>query len=180
VNFRSPFVRFLLTASGLYLSWYLLYEFYLKANTAFDRVVIDSLVRIAESILSALGYAIEPFAQVDGAWRNHIGVAGTSGVTVGAPCDGIILFALFTVFVLSFPGPWKHRLWFIPTGLVIIHLLNACRVAALAIIVYWNEDWLSFNHDYTFTIIVYAIVLALWWWWIHGFSTLKTTKTTNT
>jgi exosortase family protein XrtF len=180
VNLRSPFVRFLLSASCLYLSWYLLYEFYLKPNTLFDKVVIDSLVRIAEPILHVFGFPVEAFDQIDGVWRNHIGVLGTSGVTVGAPCDGIILFALFTVFVLSFPGPWKHRAWFIPVGILIIHILNAFRVAALAVIVYWNEDWLSFNHDYTFTIVVYSVVLALWWWWINGFSTLKNRKSPTT
>jgi hypothetical protein len=46
-------------------------------------------------------------------------------------------------------------------------------VAALAIIVDINPEWLDFNHDYTFTILVYAAVFALWYLWIEKFSPLK-------
>ena len=169
----SPFIRFLLFASVLYLGWYGAYEFYLKEKTHIDLYVIDNLVFLAEGMLRAIGFDLVDFSQIDGQWRNHMAIVNTPGVTIGAPCDGIVLFALFVVFVVAFPGPWKHRAWFIPSGLFIIHLLNAMRVAALTIIVYWNEKWLSFNHDYTFTIVVYSVVMVLWWWWINGFSDIR-------
>jgi hypothetical protein len=37
-------------------------------------------------------------------------------------------------------------------------------------VVHWNENWLSFNHDYTFTLIVYSFVFLLWWIWVNKFS----------
>ncbi|MCC6600665.1 MAG: archaeosortase/exosortase family protein [Crocinitomicaceae bacterium] len=172
--FENPFARFLILSTAFYLVWHFTYEFYLRENTIIDEAVIDSLVSISQGILHFLGYELTTYHDV--VWKNHIGIIGTNGVTVGASCDGIVLFALFIVFVLSFPGPWKHRLWFIPSGLLVIHLLNALRVSALVLIVYWNEAWLSFNHDYTFTIIVYSVVFALWWVWISKFSNISIQK----
>lgn len=169
LNFRSlsgnPFLKFVLTGTALYAVWYFSYEFFLKPYTALDETVIDYLTRGADFMLRSVGFETKYFA--DGVWRTHVAIAGSKGVTVGAPCDGIVLFALFTVFVLSFPGPWKHRAWFIPFGLLFIQLLNTLRIAALAWIVHYNEAWLAFNHDYTFTVFVYSVVFALWYVWVN-------------
>ncbi len=169
--FKNPFSRFLIVSTTLYLSWYFFYEFYLKDHSLIDEWVIDSLVNLGEGFLKLIGYPITDYA--DGLYRVHFGVAGSKGVTIGAPCDGIVLFALFIVFIISYPGPIKHKLWFLPAGLVFIHLINVLRVSALALIVYHKQDWFSFNHDYTFTLIVYAIVFGLWWIWITKFSKPK-------
>ena len=77
-------------------------------------------------------------------------------MTIGAPCDGVVLYALFIFFILAFPGSVKHKLWFIPLGALSVFYLNVLRIVGLAIIMDINEEWLAFNHDYTFTIIVYA------------------------
>ncbi len=171
---RNPFFRFIIVATGLYIGWYTLYEYYLKPNTLFDDYIINNLVTLSEWLLKGLGYDVIPYQ--DYPLRSHIGIIGPSGplqskgVTIGAPCDGAVLFALFVAFVVAFPGPFKHKLWFIPAGLVAIHLLNVLRVMGLAIIVLINEDWLAFNHDYTFTLIVYAFVFFLWWLWTKKFA----------
>ncbi len=107
---------------------------------------------------------------MDVAFRQHVGIEGFKGVTVGAPCDGVVLYALFIFFVVAFPGPLKHKFWYVPLGAFSIFYLNVLRVAALAIIMSINEDWLAFNHDYTFTVVVYAYVFALWVIWVRRFS----------
>jgi exosortase/archaeosortase family protein len=111
------------------------------------------------------------------AW-NHIAIEGTGGVLIGAPCDGIILFTLFSIFVVAFPGSLKHKLWFIPLGILSIHIVNVMRVIALAVIVSIDESWLSFNHDYTFTILTYAWVFTLWVIWVKRFSPLRASNRT--
>ena len=167
---KNPVFRFLGLSTGLYLVWYFLYEYYLKPHTLFDDYVIDSLVRLGERFLSLIGYTISDYASLDGPLRSHLGIEGSKGVSIGAPCDGAVLFALFVVFVIAYPGPLKNKWWFIPSGLIAIHLINVLRVAALAIIVHINEDWLAFNHDYTFTLLVYSFVFFLWWIWIKKFT----------
>lgn len=168
--FSNPFFRFILISTGIYLGWDLLYEFYLKPSTLFDDYIIDSLVKLAENGLQMLGYEVTPYQ--DFPFRSHIGILNSKGVTIGAPCDGAVLFALFAAFVIAFPGKIKNKLWFVPLGLLTIHIINVFRVMGLAIIVSVNEDWLAFNHDYTFTLFVYAYVFLLWWIWISKYSPL--------
>jgi exosortase/archaeosortase family protein len=73
------------------------------------------------------------------------------------------LFAVFTLFLLAYPGPWRHKAWFIAFGLLTIHVINVLRIAALCIIVTIDYELLNFNHDYTFYVIVYGWVFLLWW-----------------
>jgi len=80
------------------------------------------------------------------------------------------------LIIFAFPGPIKHKLWYIPLGILFTHLINALRVIALVIIAYMKPEWLNFNHDYTFTIIVYAFVFMLWWIWINKFSSMRKTQ----
>lgn len=167
----SPFWRFIIRGALLYTVWYFLYEFYIKPHTHFDEWVISLLTTGATHFLDALGFTMKEFA--DGRWRTHMAIDGSVGVTVGAPCDGIVLFALFTIFVLSYPGAAKHKWWFIPLGLIVIHVLNTLRIAALTWIVFYNEAWLDFNHDYTFTIFVYAVVFCLWYVWVTRFANVN-------
>ena len=167
---NNPFLRFLLLSTSLYLIWYFLYEFYLHKHTDFDQYAVNQIVVWAEKTLQWFGYITTDYTSIDIGFRQHLGIQGFKGVTVGAPCDGVVLYALFIFFVVAFPGPLKHKLWFVPLGAFTVFYLNVLRVAALAIIMSINENWLAFNHDYTFTILVYAYVFALWVIWVQKFS----------
>ncbi len=171
---ENPFFRFLVLGTLIYLTWYLAYEFYIKPHSSLDRWVIDHIVSGTESFLKLLGYSLIEYPQSN--FMNRVGIKGSLGVTVGAPCDGIILFGLFATFILAYPGPVKHKIWYAPLGIFLIHLINILRVAALAIIVDINPDWLAFNHDYTFTILVYGFVFLLWYIWIAKFGTKQVKK----
>jgi exosortase/archaeosortase family protein len=92
-------------------------------------------------------------------------VSGTPGVEIGAPCDGLSLFALFAVFIAFFPGPVRNKLWFVPLGIIFLHGVNISRVISLAVIQSKYPEWLAFNHDYTFTVLVYGVVFGLWVVW---------------
>lgn len=166
----NPFLRFLVFSVSLYLLWYVFYEFYLHTHTAFDKIVIDTLVKWAEGTLNLIGYSTTDYSSSDVVFREHIGIVGSNGVTIGASCDGVVLYALFIFFIIAFPGPLKHKAWFIPLGALSVFYLNVLRIVALAIIMDVNESWLAFNHDYTFTIIVYAYVFLLWMIWVQKFS----------
>jgi exosortase family protein XrtF len=168
--FKNPFLRFLVFSVSLYLSWNVFYEFYLRTHTNFDKVVIDTLVRWAEVTLQSLGYPTTDYSAADVTFREHIGIAGSKGVTIGAPCDGVVLYVLFIFFVVAFPGPFKHKVWFVPLGALSVFYLNVLRIVGLAVIMKINESWLAFNHDYTFTILVYLYVFLLWMLWVKKFS----------
>lgn len=176
---KNPFFRFLIVGTCAYFGWVLLYEYIIEPHTKFDEWLIHRIVVRAESLMYLFGTDTAEFQ--DGAYRNHIGLAGSKGVTIGAPCNGVPLFALFIIFILAFPAKtWYHKIWFIPMGMVLIHLANCLRVIALAAIFDYNPEWLAFNHDYTFTILVYAFVFFLWYLFITKFSGSNTKKNAHT
>jgi exosortase family protein XrtF len=150
----------------------LLYEFYLHPKTHFDSGVISALRISTEQVLRATGYSLTNYDNDALASQQHVGIEGSGGLTVGAPCDGVVLYVLFICFILAFPGPWKHKIWFLPVGALSVFAVNVLRIAALAVIVHINPDWLAFNHDYTFTLLVYSYVFGLWMLWVKKFSPL--------
>ncbi len=165
---RNAVVRFILVGTLFYLGLYFFYEFVIVPKTNLDEIIIDNLVKLTEGALKLFGYELIQYP--DELYKNRVGIANSSGVYIGEPCNGFVLFILFLSFIAAFTGPIKHKLWFIPVGIILIHLINFLRVIALVLILRSHPDWLSFNHDYTFTIVVYSFVFLLWWIWINKFA----------
>ena len=162
-------IRFLGLGFVGYLAWYVAYQYFLKDQTLLDEYLIHSMVLSSEWVLRALGYGLYEVSTSELRWQ--IGIADSVGLLqIGAPCDGLVLFALFTVFILAFPGPARRKLWFIPAGIVLIHLANLVRVVSLVIIQFNRPQSLKFNHDYTWTVLVYGFIFWLWFLWATRFS----------
>ena len=161
---NTPTFRFFVSAFLAYIVWSVAYEQVLKPRTMLDEVVIAHMVDATETAFGWMGW--EPGAYPQPAThKDRVGVAGHAGVQIGAPCDGVALFALFSIFILAFPGPWTAKLWFIPLGIVVLHAANIGRVIVLARMQATAPEWLEFNHDYTFTVLIYGGVFGLWYLW---------------
>ena len=156
--------RFLLTGVGGYAVWHVLYTAVIQVYTQFDAWVIARLAYGTQTWGRLVGME---FWVEEGRWPSVVGGVGHAGVTIGEPCDGVVLFALFAVFVAAFPGRWRHKLWFIPLGIGVVHGCNLARVFGLTCIQAAAPELLQFNHDYTFTVAVYAVVLALWYLYVR-------------
>lgn len=163
---KHPFQRFLLLAVGMLILWYLLYSLLLQGSFI-DHVIIDNLSDISTWLLQSFGY--ETLAEVDSNIRT-VGIEGGHPLWIGDECDGLTLFAIFSIIIAAFPGPWKKKLWFIPLGILLIHILNIIRITALVIIVKYYPDSLDFNHTYVFQTIVYLFIFGLWYWWAKKFA----------
>lgn len=169
---QNAFIRFIGIAGTLYLVLYLIYQFVVKKYTYYDQKFIGSIINAAEFILNLFGY--KTFTSLQDRDFQLVGIDGSNGVWVGSNCNAITLFALFSVFIIAYPGYQKGKFLFIPFGIVCIHLLNILRVVSLAIIsFYLPPEYLSFNHTYTFTFIVYAFIFVLWMIWINKYSNKK-------
>ena len=164
----TGFNRFLLTAGILYTLLFIIYEYVVKTQTNWDLQFISGISVVADHVLQVLGYATFPMRE-DG-YIHGVGIDGSHGVWVGSGCNALTLFGLFGVFVIAWPGALKHKFWFIPLGIVFIHLLNIVRIVALAIIAYRFPNYLDFNHTYTFTFVIYSFIFGLWMVWVKRFS----------
>ena len=82
-------------------------------------------------------------------------------------CSGLKQILQFSLLMILFPGPWKKKLWFIPIGVLILHLTNLFRVVGLAIVMNnWPQYW-DFSHDYIFRPIFYVVIFGLWLFWVE-------------
>lgn len=169
---ENKILFFLLKAFGLYLFWYILYDLWLHPKSTLDNLVSTNLAFWSSSILNLLGFIAIDSNAVSTDNITVIGVDGTHGLWVGDPCNGITLFALFVGFVIAYPGKIKNKLWFIPMGMLFIHIINILRIVSLCLIVYYSPDSLAFNHTYTFTILVYAFVFWLWLLWSNKYGNI--------
>jgi exosortase family protein XrtF len=165
LNFHNKITRFFIYASSLYLAWFLFYELILKPQTRVDEKLIGLIISQTVFVLKILGFTT--YTRTEEIDMQLVGVDGAHPVWIGSPCNAISLFALFTLFVLAFPGNIKNKVWFIPAGIMIIHFSNVLRVISLVLIGFYAPQYLDFNHTYTFTIIVYSIIFSLWMWWIN-------------
>lgn len=169
-NSDKRILRFIVVFLGLFLGWMTLYYLVLNPWGKLDQLVINDASLWALFFLDKLGF--KTFMGTNPTIRT-IGIDGTHGLWIGDPCNGITLFALFVFFIIAFPGSWKHKLWFIPAGITVIHAMNIIRITVLCIIVLKHPQWLEFNHTYLFQVLMYGVVFLLWYIWIRRFSNLR-------
>ncbi len=172
--FKNPAVRFVFNCFALYVLWYGLYEIWLHPTRILDRPVVNSIVFLSEKFLSSIGYQMVDFGRIDSS-ISAIGIDTTHGVQIGDPCNGIAIFALFAGFIIAFPGKWVRKLYYIPFGISIIYTANLIRIIVLCLIAYYAPEQLEFNHNYTFTTLVYSVVILLWYYWIKKLSSFNNT-----
>jgi exosortase family protein XrtF len=164
----NAFLQFIITSGLLYFFLYLIYQFVVRKYTYYDQRFIGLIIHSADFILKSLGYIT--FKVLQDLDTQVIGIDGSNGVWIGSNCNAITLFTLFSVFIIAYPGSQKNKFWFVPTGIIAIHILNVFRVVALAMIAKYFPALLDFNHTYTFTFLVYSFIFLLWMIWINKFS----------
>lgn len=165
LNFNNKITRFFILAAVLYVSWFVLYELVIKPRTNIDEKLISLIITQGSFILHLLGY--QTYRNQEDLDMQIIGIDGAHPVWIGSPCNAMTLFAFFALFVIAFPSSFKSKLWFIPLGILLIHFVNLLRVIGLALINFYAPQYLNFNHTYTFTILVYALIFGLWMWWVN-------------
>lgn len=170
---QRSIVFFLLKALLLYVVWFISYDFFIAPDGRLDAWLNERVAAHAAQLISLTGYE---GATAPGAAQTLIRIGGKDMVGVGNPCNGLELFVLYAGFILCFPGPGKHKAWYIPAGILVIHLVNVIRALALAFIQLKAPEHLDFNHHYTFTVVVYAFIFLLWVIWANRFSIVFSSK----
>lgn len=160
----APHWQFVLVAAGLYVLWLVAYEGFIGPDGRLDAWLSINIAAASSGLLRGLGFtsSVAPGS-------NLLLMDGLPAVEVDAPCDGLVLYALFAGFIIAFPGPVRPKLWFVPLGIVIIYLLNIVRVGALALNHHYAHRSVDFNHHYTFAFVVYACICALWMQWVRWY-----------
>jgi exosortase/archaeosortase family protein len=107
-----------------------------------------------------------------GAWYepvNTIRFSNSGYITVNESCSGLKQFYQIIVLFLLFPGPWKHKLWYIPLSILIMHITNVMRIVILGMITLWAPEYWQFSHDWILRPFFYVVLFLLWVWWVERY-----------
>jgi exosortase family protein XrtF len=161
----KPTIFFLLKFLGLYLAGNIVYGLFVTAYEPQADPVTRWVTDHTVAVLNTLGWSGEA---VDHPSKATVAIVYESRaiVSVYEGCNGINVMVIFVSFLFSFGPVGKKMLWFMPLGLIIIHISNLARIALLFLVSLKMPDYLYFSHKYLFTAFIYAVVLLLWVLWV--------------
>jgi exosortase/archaeosortase family protein len=105
---------------------------------------------------------------------NSMYFSNESHMYINQSCSGLKQIMQFVILMMVFPGPWKRKLWFIPLGILIVHLTNLFRIIGLSVVLVNVPDYWKFSHDYIFRPFFYVVIFFMWVWWVDKISQRNT------
>lgn len=127
--------------------------------------VLDHIFHIDLTTISSQRLIATPDS--DGGWAS---------VIIAPECASLKQWMHWLFLMILFPGPWKHKLWYIPFGLVVIEWTNVVRICGILLMqIPWPNSF-HLAHDYIFKIFFYFIIFLMWVLWVEKFYN-KSTKT---
>ncbi|MBQ8957740.1 MAG: exosortase/archaeosortase family protein [Bacteroidales bacterium] len=105
---------------------------------------------------------------------------GWARIIIAPECASLKQWMHWLFLMILFPGPWKHKVWFVPAGLVVIEWTNVVRICGILIMqLLWpdihihlfGQDINTFHlaHDYIFKVFFYLIIFLMWVLWVEKF-----------
>lgn len=88
-------------------------------------------------------------------------------------CLGTDMMFTLTALIISFPGKWIDRIWFIPLGLLGIQIINITRVVGLC------ASWVIFgtngsiDHHDVFNVVAVIFIFLLFVAWVKRYEKQK-------
>lgn len=168
----KPTILFLVKFIGIYVVGNFLYGWYVTVYEPSPDPVTHWVTDHTAAVLSSCGW---PTVVEDRANKptSNLKYDGKNILAVYEGCNGINVMIIFVAFLIAF-GPLSRPLfWFIPAGLLIIHVMNLARITLLFWVSLYQKDYLYFMHKYFFTAILYVVVFVLWVWWVRKFTSEK-------
>jgi exosortase/archaeosortase family protein len=80
-------------------------------------------------------------------------------------CTGIKQLFIFSGIMICYFGPWKKKLWYIPTGCVILTVYNIIRIGSIVLLTKGHGERFDSLHNGIFRYIYYGIIFLIWLYW---------------
>lgn len=168
---QRQLIRFLCIVAVLCGVWFIAYEFFLKPQAWVDSYITYWVTGGVNILLHLTGYdSYYEISTVPGNAYLYIAPFVKPVVRVGASCNGLELFALFTSFMIAYPGKKMPKFIFISCGLVIIHIANLFRTYWLVLLAYYRSPYYELFHRYILIFFIYGLVFGLWMLWANKYS----------
>ncbi len=95
-------------------------------------------------------------------------------IRIGRSCSGMKQIWQFILLMVIFRGPWKHKMWFIPIGAILVHATNLLRIFLTGVLSMNHPEWMKFAHDNVLRWLFYLIICALWLYWSKRVAPVQT------
>ncbi len=134
-------------------------------STYYGHFVHYTMVTLTEGsvfVLNLLGYEAEVFNV------RYIDLYDSiMNIYIKNFCLGIDMMFVFTALIISFPGTWRNRLWFIPLGIVGIQFINIGRIVGMSLswIILDRGDFVD-HHD-VFNLIATIFIFLMFTIWVN-------------
>ena len=172
----KPAFRFLFVFLGLYLVGNVLYGLWIESHEYLPDPATVEVTRQTSKVLNLLGYRTTASVNTQGPTAflsNDVKII----LTTYEGCNGINVMIVFVAFLAAFGGSLKKLSWFLPVGIVLIHLSNLARIVLLYFVAVGYHHYFYYVHKYVFTAAIYVMVFALWIVWVRINGNQKEAKT---
>jgi exosortase family protein XrtF len=172
----KPAFRFLFVFLGLYLVANVIYGLWIESYAYRPDPATWEVTRQTSKVLNLLGYHTAADGNTQGPTAflsNDVKVI----LTTYEGCNGINVMIVFVAFLAAFGGALKKLSWFLPLGMVLIHLSNLARIVLLYVVAVGYHHYFYYVHKYVFTAAIYVMVFALWIVWVRINGNQKEAKT---
>lgn len=164
------FIILILSFHFLYLGWQALEYWPIKG--AIDKLSLWSVNRVYRESC----WVLQNLLRIDITTESNLRLIaalskeGTFVNVVIAPlCASLKQWLHWLFLMLIFPGPWKHKAWYIPLGLVIIEFTNVVRVVGISLFLRPYPHDFALAHDGIFKIMFYVVIFLMWALWNDHF-----------
>lgn len=160
-----PTILFLIKFLALYMTLNVLYILFIDHYSPNPDPLTRFVAHQTSWLLDIVGFDT---SYANHQYRTSIAISENNQLilSVFEGCNGLNVAIIFISFLLSFGKPSKKLVWFIPVGLLVIHISNLLRIILLFIVAIRLPDFMYFAHKYLFTAVIYVIVFALWYLWV--------------
>lgn len=168
----KPFLLFLGKFLLSYLFLIFLYQLYLNQFEA-AKFQVDGITQMVANqsgqVLNFFDYNImlQPHDSESSVrmYFNNVAI-----VRIVEGCNAVSVMILFTSFIIAFSGKMLQTSLYILFGIIVIHLLNALRIALLTMGLIHFKEYEHLMHDIIFPLFIYGVVFGLWIIWVNKFS----------
>ena len=91
-------------------------------------------------------------------------------------CTAVKQSFIFVCIMLCSRGSWLHKIWFIPFGILCLHLINVVRLCILTYVVGYHHELFDLFHLYILKYMFYFLMFMIWVLWNEKISLLNKKK----
>jgi len=160
----KPAIIFVIKFLTIYFVGNIVYGLYVESFQQVVDPITNWVTEQSVNILNVVGESTETYIDKENP-KVHILHDNLAVISVFEGCNGINVIVIFIAFLVAFGGGAKKLLWFVPLGILSIHIANLIRIVLLYFVAHYFSDYLYFTHKFLFTGFIYVWVLLLWFVW---------------